>query len=49
LAPKSKTDFQSLPTRQYLDQSVVPILLQGLTALSKERYITVLTLVHIFV
>merc|ERR1712183_1185884 len=26
-----------LPTRQYLDLSVVPILLQALTALSKER------------
>lgn len=35
--PKAKADVQSLPTRQYLDQSVVPILLQGLTALSKER------------
>lgn len=34
---KPKVDLQSLPTRQYLDQSVVPILLQGLTALSKER------------
>jgi len=37
LTPKAKPDIQSLPTRQYLDQSVVPILLQGLTALSKER------------
>jgi len=37
IAPKAKADLQSLPTRQYLDQSVVPILLQGLTALSKER------------
>jgi len=36
-AARSKTDIQSLPTRQYLDQSVVPILLQALTALSKER------------
>jgi len=36
-APRTKTDVQSLPTRQYLDQSVVPILLQALTALSKER------------
>jgi len=36
-APKPKADLQSLPTRQYLDHSVVPILLQGLTALSKER------------
>lgn len=34
---RAKPDIQSLPTRQYLDQSVVPILLQGLTALSKER------------
>ena len=36
-APRAKADMQSLPTRQYLDQSVVPILLQALTALSKER------------
>lgn len=36
-AARQKTDIQSLPTRQYLDQSVVPILLQALTALSKER------------
>jgi len=34
---KSRLDLQSLPTRQYLDQTVVPILLQGLAALSKER------------
>ncbi|KFB39751.1 hypothetical protein ZHAS_00007445 [Anopheles sinensis] len=30
-------DLQSLPTRQYLDQTVNPILLQGLKALAKER------------
>lgn len=38
-APQKKTriDLQSLPTRQYLDQTVVPILIQGLTTLSKER------------
>ncbi|KAE8751915.1 hypothetical protein FOCC_FOCC001392 [Frankliniella occidentalis] len=34
---KSRIDLQSLPTRQYLDQTVVPILIQGLTTLSKER------------
>ncbi|KAK9507364.1 hypothetical protein O3M35_007237 [Rhynocoris fuscipes] len=34
---KSKVDLQSLPTRQYLDQTVVPILLQGLSLLAKER------------
>jgi len=28
---------QNIPTRQYLDQTVVPILLQGLSALAKER------------
>ena len=32
-----KVDYQSLPTRAYLDQTVVPILLQGLSTLSKER------------
>lgn len=29
--------LQSLSTRQYLDQTVVPILLQALGALAKER------------
>lgn len=38
IAPKkSKVDLQSLPTRQYLDQTVVPILLDGLAKLVKER------------
>ncbi|XP_046849248.1 protein dpy-30 homolog [Xenia sp. Carnegie-2017] len=32
-----KVDVQSLPTRAYLDQTVVPILLQALSTLSKER------------
>ncbi|KAL0267058.1 UNVERIFIED_CONTAM: hypothetical protein PYX00_009426 [Menopon gallinae] len=34
---KNRVDMQSLPTRQYLDQTVVPILLQALSTLSKER------------
>lgn len=34
---KSRVDMQSLPTRQYLDQTVVPILLQALSTLSEER------------
>lgn len=34
---KSRVDLSSLPTRQYLDQTVVPILLQGLSYLAKER------------
>lgn len=33
----SGRDLQSLPTRQYLDQTVNPILLQGLKALAKDR------------
>uniref|UniRef100_A0A8C9QPW2 Dpy-30 histone methyltransferase complex regulatory subunit n=1 Tax=Scleropages formosus TaxID=113540 RepID=A0A8C9QPW2_SCLFO len=33
---KQKVDLQSLPTRAYLDQTVVPILLQGLSVLAKE-------------
>jgi protein dpy-30 len=32
-----RVDLQSLPTRAYLDQTVVPILLQGLSQLAKER------------
>lgn len=34
---KPKLDLGSLPTRQYLDQTVVPILLRGLTWLAKTR------------
>jgi len=34
---KARIDVNTLPTRQYLDQTVVPILLQGVTQLSKER------------
>uniref|UniRef100_A0A8C2Q3B9 Protein dpy-30 homolog n=1 Tax=Cyprinus carpio TaxID=7962 RepID=A0A8C2Q3B9_CYPCA len=37
---KQKVDpqtLQTLPTRAYLDQTVVPILLQGLSVLAKER------------
>ena len=32
-----KVDLQSLPTHAYLDQTIVPILLQGLTVLAKDR------------
>jgi len=32
-----RSDLQSLPTRQYLDQTVAPVLLQGLQTLAKER------------
>nr|XP_009860219.1 protein dpy-30 homolog [Ciona intestinalis] len=35
-APKT-VELQSLPTRAYLDQTVVPILLSGLSTLAKER------------
>jgi protein dpy-30 len=34
---KQKVDLQGLPVRAYLDQTVVPILLQGLSILAKER------------
>lgn len=34
---KSRVDLGSLPTRQYLDQTVVPILMQALSHLAKER------------
>ncbi|KAL3066206.1 hypothetical protein OYC64_016204 [Pagothenia borchgrevinki] len=34
---KQKVDLQALPTRAYLDQTVVPILLQGLSTLAKDR------------
>uniref|UniRef100_T1GHJ4 Protein dpy-30 homolog n=1 Tax=Megaselia scalaris TaxID=36166 RepID=T1GHJ4_MEGSC len=34
---KPRADLNSLPTRQYLDQTVAPILLQGLHTLARER------------
>ena len=34
---KQKVDLTSLPIRAYLDQTVVPILLQGMSILAKER------------
>merc|ERR1712002_692617 len=36
-AKRQKVELQSLPTRQYLDQTVVPILLNGMSILAKER------------
>jgi protein dpy-30 len=36
-APQAKVDLQSLPIRAYLDQTVVPLLLQGMAQLVKER------------
>lgn len=40
---RPKVDLQSLPTRAYLDNTVVPILLQGMSVLAKERSVIVLT------
>jgi len=37
LAGQPKVNLQALPLRQYLDQTVVPLLLEGLQALSTER------------
>lgn len=37
VAVQSKLNMQSLPIRAYLDQTVVPLLLQGLSSLVKER------------
>ncbi|XP_013100416.2 protein dpy-30 homolog [Stomoxys calcitrans] len=34
---KPRADLNSLPTRQYLDQTVAPILLMGLQTLARER------------
>jgi protein dpy-30 len=34
---KTKPDVSTLPTRAYLDQTVVPILLQAMSQLAKER------------
>ncbi|XP_069956660.1 uncharacterized protein [Cherax quadricarinatus] len=37
-AKRPRVDMSSLPTRQYLDQTVVPILLQAVTQLNKESF-----------
>ncbi|XP_050307532.1 protein dpy-30 homolog [Anthonomus grandis grandis] len=37
ITSKSKEDLSCLPTRQYLDQTVVPILMSALSYLAKER------------
>ena len=37
MAVQEKMNVQSLPIRAYLDQTVVPILLQGMSQLVKER------------
>merc|ERR1712012_1256792 len=37
LKTQKAVELQSLPTRAYLDQTVVPILLGGLSTLAKER------------
>merc|ERR1712141_142946 len=34
---RPKVDLQSLPTRAYLDNTVVPILLSGMSVLARER------------
>jgi protein dpy-30 len=34
---KQKSDLSTLPTRAYLDQTVVPILLQGMSQIARER------------
>jgi len=35
--PRPKIDVHAMPIRQYLETSVVPILLQGMQTLVKER------------
>lgn len=34
---KKRNDLSSIPTKQYIDQTVAPQLLEGLKALAKER------------
>jgi len=34
---RPKVDLSALPTRAYLDKTVVPVLLQGMSVLAKER------------
>lgn len=34
---RRRADLASIPTKQYLDQTVAPVLLEGMKALAKER------------
>lgn len=34
---RKRNDLSSIPTKQYIDQTVAPILLEGLKSLAKER------------
>lgn len=34
---KKGTDLANIPTKQYLDQTVAPIVLEGMKALARER------------
>ena len=38
MAVQNKMNLQTAPIRTYLDSTVVPVLLQGLSALVKERW-----------
>lgn len=37
VANKSKSELATLPTRAYLDQTIVPILLQAMSQIARER------------
>ncbi len=36
----SKAEIADMPIRPYLDQTVLPVLLEGMKQLAKERYAT---------
>ena len=44
---QEKIDAQALPIRTYLDQTVVPILLQGLSDLVKQRCVFVIVCMNV--
>ena len=37
---KAKNNLQSLSSRAYLEQTVVPVVMDGMSALAKERLVT---------
>jgi len=37
---KAKDDLQSLSSRAYLERTVVPVVMDGMSALAKERFVT---------
>ena len=45
---KTKNELQSLPSRQYLERTVVPVVMDGMSVLAKERSVTNAVILLVF-